>query len=869
MVRQLNSRRQSNGLFNDLDEYAFLEAANGDSLACWEAVRLILEYSVDRDMAMNYWEGVQEAVLTREEIKRGIAHGLVGNYTVGSRNINILTMEGFVVRCLFNYFADISDDTHQVHLLQLTFKPRMEWKAVAFRAFSIQPGEIGENEDVVSVIPMQQDFFMRELDMRLLEHRMLARYPDLMIASQVHDCIFRNDVIYVAGYNLHSIAGGAPLFRDQQDRHCLFLDVGMYRKAPSRQYEEKEFLRQLAKATTGFGAAPRDRVIESCTGPFGDTAVSERMRMLIELLAAAETGHELCFRIGNASDEKIEALSRFLQTVTNYPPELVLSTLLNFVLPRLRAVEGDIDEEIEEEYFLSILAEQGKMKIMKERRKIDEWGKAKGKHKKKEAGKGKARWKKKEKSKGKKEKRKESKQEREERRLHAKRRATEPESDNDDEGEEEFLVPSRPPKFTGIEDLMNHSVHFEQTVLGGRPFPLKVNRIESLLRVPGHTAQAVEVQARSVRILAHVQAIAMMTRFLDYKRGHGTSLERALYAQLDLHGLVDRLLQKRPLIFVGPKDRTMLRGQSRAKIAHRQWLRVGKANEIGPFLLGDYLSYEEMELSALLSVACPTYFINDGNRCNRGKPGKPGTFQREGVLIGAVGPRLEVPGVMERKYMEARPHKASSRDEMLRHWRHLYGLDDPKHPEGDLDLPGFVIDRHAYGVRMRLTLEPLILFAAEAGRRKGMLAVLRLVGLGLGQWRVSSELAQAIAMLEVVLAVVDENGLGGLGRIEFLSFDGLEVPASVADANGHRIAMSACSRAPAEPLDPGELLVATYDWDANSLPGNEFWAGGSFAASQASAAAACSTIQELANPLVNTALRSATKLLPFGRYNYN
>lgn len=47
---------------------------------------------------------------------------------------------------------------------------------------------------------------------------------------------------------------------------------------------------------------------------------------------------------------------------------------------------------------------------------------------------------------------------------------------------------------------------------------------------------------------------------------------------------------------------------------------------VGKLTLHDLQSYDEMPLSAFLSVSTRTHFINDGDRFNGGNPGKKASF---------------------------------------------------------------------------------------------------------------------------------------------------------------------------------------------------------------------------------------------------
>jgi len=88
---------------------------------------------------------------------------------------------------------------------------------------------------------------------------------------------------------------------------------------------------------------------------------------------------------------------------------------------------------------------------------------------------------------------------------------------------------------------------------------------------------------------------------------------------------------------------------------------IGTESEQPPLILKDYLSYGEMQVSALLGVSVPTHFINKGDRKNRGIMGKPGTYEKKGVYVGQVGTRLEN-DVMEWRHIVITPKQNTTKN---------------------------------------------------------------------------------------------------------------------------------------------------------------------------------------------------------------
>jgi hypothetical protein len=201
-------------------------------------------------------------------------------------------------------------------------------------------------------------------------------------------------------------------------------------------------------------------------------------------------------------------------------------------------------------------------------------------------------------------------------------------------------------------------------------------------------------------------------------------------------------------------------------------------------------------------------------------------------------------------------------------WAKLYEIDHfPTYQEAQEDKAGaskyLPLQIRGYGFlnipvykkRIRMTIEPFLLDANARAQEEKKSAYLHIVGLGLGVWMVNEKQGQM--MVEVYADVFRERQLTHISDIDFSYF-----PADCVEMGGvrnggsfeegpNKVTVHFSRRNPAERLsDPGKLLVAMYPWDGNSFPGNEYWRV-QLTASGDPAAASCSMISELQNPMIN------------------
>jgi hypothetical protein len=162
-----------------------------------------------------------------------------------------------------------------------------------------------------------------------------------------------------------------------------------------------------------------------------------------------------------------------------------------------------------------------------------------------------------------------------------------------------------------------------------------------------------------------------------------------------------------------------------------------------------------------------------------------------------------------------------------------------------------------YRQRMRLSIDAFILDADYRASIKNKKAYVHAVGLGLGVWMVLDK--QGIWLAEEFIRSLIELQPKNIGVLDFSWFPPEILPILESKAKDIKpINLILSKRNPADKI-PGKykdhLLVASYAWDGNSFPGNEYWLG-QLSASGDPAAACCSMIPQLQNPLINPFLSS-------------
>eukprot|EP01083_Nonionella_stella_P302908 1046243_1 len=212
---------------------------------------------------------------------------------------------------------------------------------------------------------------------------------------------------------------------------------------------------------------------------------------------------------------------------------------------------------------------------------------------------------------------------------------------------------------TMLEQYSERITAFEKHIC---KFPLDTNSI--ITQTKYLPSEQVYAHMQQCYPLIHGSVLLLAYRFIHIKKMYGTAIEKQLYKTMSVTQLFDRLATKRSVAFYQPNDRYLLRnGHKHAN----KWNLIGtdKESEITDLdqmngitqkmkpTLSEYLSYDELILSALCGISSPTHFINDGSRRNGGRC--MANYPLQAIYVGLVGARFEKHHVMEHLLMAISP----------------------------------------------------------------------------------------------------------------------------------------------------------------------------------------------------------------------
>ncbi|XP_034119584.1 uncharacterized protein LOC117578270 [Drosophila albomicans] len=417
------------------------------------------------------------------------------------------------------------------------------------------------------------------------------------------------------------------------------------------------------------------------------------------------------------------------------------------------------------------------------------------------------------------------------------------------------------------------------------PFPIDTCRVKTQ---PTERRELIRGQIASAYPIVHELTLVLLLNFLEHKQKYGNAKELSVYGNLSLTDFVQRLLDKRCAYFFGGSDTFKLLSGQRGSGGFEQIGDVEKQRS--PLLLDQVLSYDEIKLAALLYVSTHSEFINNGDRSNAGVVEQNKTLiEREGVIMGMIGARFERDEVMEyqdiiitpRQNTEAKGYgyKADKPQNRVldyrRLWRDFYEEpQDFRYTDVPQDASRFLpllhdegyLDARVMSKRYAISFDCLLLEAEARAAAAGKLAYIHVVGFGLGVWKILEEQERIfLSTFEQRLRALSTRLLH-VGDVHFSWFhlkqcdgihDGAFIKEPTHPQGGIKVRLSV--RNPNDKLKKDQLLLVTYAWDGNALPGNEFWAN--MLVSTGDPAAACSTlITELQNSHINKQYMSGNNL---------
>ena len=297
------------------------------------------------------------------------------------------------------------------------------------------------------------------------------------------------------------------------------------------------------------------------------------------------------------------------------------------------------------------------------------------------------------------------------------------------------------------------------------------------------------------------------------------------------------------------------------------------------------MTYDEGKVAALLGASSKTVTINRGERLNSGIPSEKDDFEKFGVIVGLVGPRMNKNTVMESQELRVTEDQNTKENGygknnntgVLKLFANFYGIEylpkfselhndvqqskffkgfvsrvlksfkinqypynelmtDYKEMTGRINTPEF-LHVPGYNRRNRITFEMLL---ADANARAQMLkkkAYVHVVGLGLGVWRVFND--QISLFLTEFVRTASRLNLPNISDIDFswiinhgeevVTIMHIENEVQLKDGDmipNTEMKIHISKRNPWDKLnveDEDKLLVASWAWDGMSFVGKQIF----------------------------------------------
>ena len=444
----------------------------------------------------------------------------------------------------------------------------------------------------------------------------------------------------------------------------------------------------------------------------------------------------------------------------------------------------------------------------------------------------------------------------------------------------DFAAPS---SFSSLKEFKKCSDDFDKK----NPFPVSTTKCKNLKRSEGELLSNIN----GCYPLVHEDVLSLACVFLDMKRSFGTNKEKKLYAEINVLNFFDRLLSKRPLVFMNSNDYYRLK-DSKTR-GYGGFENIGKDSETPPLLLENLMSYDEIKLAALVNFSGPTAIINSGSRQNSGVPNfgnEPfghAPFEPHAIYVGLVGARFERDDAMESQEIYINGDRDASRGYGTRMDRSLndakastclelmaqlydqpYGF--PSYEDMSRDCVADKIkerlirpmerydgtpyfNAEVYKKRIHLSVFPFLAEANHRAKLASKRAYVHVVGLGLGVWKIFQD--QNELFVEVFADILKTTKFEAISDVDF-SYIHVSNCGGAKNGDffpGTNIKMRFSRRDPFAKMqgeDAGKLIVASWAYDGNSFIGNEYW-DKSLTGSGDPAAACCSQIPEILNPCIN------------------